>query len=190
MEIMMAYIGKAHLDEFSDEKKWTILGLINKPGSHLETDIGVEFKMYSNEDLKTILLDKITNLQKQLSEMHPNEKVVRKQIQKNILDPNAVSNFIKTSLSPFPQLYSDEDPDNIIDGALSVHDSSDESEDDRTLEERNSDDEISANKSTQESGKEGTSPPAKKKRGRPKKSTGNLSTTEFVKGRKQSQIDS
>ena len=189
MEIMMAYIGKAHLDEFSDEKKWTILGLINKPGSHLETDIGVEFKMYSNEDLKTILLDKITNLQKQLSEMYPNEKVVRKQIQKNILDPNAVSNFIKTSLSPFPQLYSDEDPDNIIDGALSVHDSSDESEDDRTLEERNSDDEISANKSTQESGKEGTSPPAKKKRGRPKKSTGNLSTTGFLKDRKQNQID-
>ena len=24
MEIMMAYIGKAHLDEFSDQKKWTI----------------------------------------------------------------------------------------------------------------------------------------------------------------------
>ena len=83
----------------------------------------------------------------------------------------------------------DEDPDNIVDDALSVHDSSDESEDDRTLE-RNSDDEISANKSTQESGKEGTSPPAKKKRGRPKKSTGNLSTTGFLKGRKQSQIDS
>ena len=82
----------------------------------------------------------------------------------------------------------DEDPNN-IDDALSVHDSSDESEDDRTLE-RNSDDEISANKSTQESGKEGTSPPTKKKRGRPKKSTGNLSTTGFVKGRKQSQIDS
>ena len=82
----------------------------------------------------------------------------------------------------------DEDPNNIIDDALSVHDSSDESEDDRTLE-RNSD-KISGNKSTQESGKEGTSPPAKKKRGRPKKSTGNLSTTEFVKGRKQSQIDS
>ena len=102
MEIMMAYIGKAHLDEFSDEKKWTILGLINRPGSHLETDIGVEFKMYSSEDLKTILLDKITNLQKQLSEIYPNEQVVRKQIQKNILDPNAVSNFIKTSLSPFP----------------------------------------------------------------------------------------
>ena len=85
----------------------------------------------------------------------------------------------------------DEDPNNIIDDALSVHDSSDESKDDRTLE-RNSDDEISANKSTQESGiyrKEGTPPPAKKKRGRPKKSTGNLSTTGFVKGRKESQID-
>ena len=82
----------------------------------------------------------------------------------------------------------DEDLNN-IDDALSVHDSSDESEDDRTLE-RNSDDEISANKSTQESGKEGTSPPTKKKRGRPKKSIGNLSTTGFVKDRKESQIDS
>ena len=83
-----------------------------------------------------------------------------------------------------------EDPDDIVDDALSVHDSSDESEDDRTLEEENCDDEISANKSTQESGEEGTPPPAKKKRGRPKKSTGNLSTTGFLKGRKQSQIDS
>jgi len=95
MEIMMAYIGKAHLDEFSDEKKWTILGLINRPGSHLETDIGVEFKMYSNEDLKTILLDKITNLQKQLSEIYPNEQSVRKQIQKNVPNLNTVTNFIK-----------------------------------------------------------------------------------------------
>ena len=81
----------------------------------------------------------------------------------------------------------DEDLNN-IDDALSVHDSSDESEDDRTLE-RNSD-KISGNKSTQESGKEGTSPPTKKKRGRPKKSIGNLSTTGFVKDRKESQIDS
>ena len=99
MEIMMAYIGKAHLDEFSDEKKWTILGLINRPGSHLETDIGVEFKMYSNEDLKTILLDKITNLQKQLSEIYPNEQSVRRQVQKNVSDSNTVSNFIKNIFS-------------------------------------------------------------------------------------------
>ena len=83
----------------------------------------------------------------------------------------------------------DEDPNN-IDDALSVHERSVESEDDRTLEEENCDDEIFANKSTQESGKEGTSPPAKKKRGRPKKSIGNLSTTGFVKDRKESQIDS
>ena len=95
MEIMMAYIGKAHLDEFSDQKKWTILGLINRPGSHLETDIGVEFKMYSNEDLKTILLEKITNLQKQLSEIYPNEQAVRNQIHKNVPDPNAVTNLKK-----------------------------------------------------------------------------------------------
>ena len=71
------------------------LGLINRPGSHLETDIGVEFKMYSNEDLKTILLDKITYLQKQLSEIYPNEQAVRKQIQKKFPDPNAVTNLKK-----------------------------------------------------------------------------------------------
>ena len=91
MEIMMAYIGKAHLEEFSDEKKWTILGLINKPGSHLETNIGVEFKMYSNEDLQAILLEKIINLQKQLSEIYPNEKVVQTEIQKQGPDSKTVS---------------------------------------------------------------------------------------------------
>ena len=95
MEIMMAYIGKAHLEEFSDEKKWTILGLINKPGSHLETNIGVEFKMYSNEDLEAILLEKIINLQKQLSEIYPNEKVVQTEIQKQGPDSKTVSIRLK-----------------------------------------------------------------------------------------------
>ena len=95
MEIMMAYIGKAHLEEFSDEKKWTILGLINKPGSHLETNIGVEFKMYSNEDLQAILLEKIINLQKQLSEIYPNEKVVQTEIQKQGPDSKTVSIRLK-----------------------------------------------------------------------------------------------
>ena len=95
MEIMMAYIGKAHLEEFSDEKKWTILGLINKPGSHLETNIGVEFKMYSNEDLQAILLEKIINLQKQLSEIYPNEEVVQTEIQKQGPDSKTVSIRLK-----------------------------------------------------------------------------------------------
>ena len=96
MEIMMAYIGKAHLDELSDKKKWTILGLINKPGSHLETNIGVKFKMYTDEDLKAILLEKIINLQTQFSQIYPTEKVVRKEIQKHVPDSKMVSRIIKS----------------------------------------------------------------------------------------------
>ena len=52
MEIMMAYVGKDHLEDFSDSIKWTILGLMNKPGSYLEADIGGKLKIYSDEDLK------------------------------------------------------------------------------------------------------------------------------------------
>ena len=52
MEIMMAYVGKDHLEDLSDSKKWTILGLMNKPGSYLEADIGGKLKIYSDEDLK------------------------------------------------------------------------------------------------------------------------------------------
>ena len=52
MEIAMASVGKYHLEEFSDQKKWTILGLMNKPGSYLETDIGGKFRVYSDDELK------------------------------------------------------------------------------------------------------------------------------------------
>ena len=52
MEIAMANVGKYHLEEFSDQKKWTILGLMNKPGSYLETDIGGKFRVYSDDELK------------------------------------------------------------------------------------------------------------------------------------------
>ena len=52
MEIAMASVGKYHLEEFSDQKKWTVLGLMNKPGSYLETDIGGKFRVYSDDELK------------------------------------------------------------------------------------------------------------------------------------------
>lgn len=52
MEIMMASVGKDYLEDFSDSIKWTILGLMNKPGSYLEADIGGKLKIYSEEDLK------------------------------------------------------------------------------------------------------------------------------------------
>ena len=52
MEIMMAYVGKDYIGDFSDTIKWTILGLMNKPGSYLEADIGGKLKIYSDEDLK------------------------------------------------------------------------------------------------------------------------------------------
>ena len=52
MEILIAYVGKDHLEDFTDSKKWTILGLMNKPGSYLEADIGGKLKIYSDEDLK------------------------------------------------------------------------------------------------------------------------------------------
>ena len=48
----MASVGKDYLEDFSDSIKWTILGLMNKPGSYLEADIGGKLKIYSEEDLK------------------------------------------------------------------------------------------------------------------------------------------
>ena len=70
----------------------------------------------------------------------------------------------------------DQDENEIIHDALSVHDSSDESVDKGNTEDRNCDDRISENESTQESAKdmkEVTLVPVKKKPGRPKKSIGN-----------------
>ena len=52
MEITMACVGKVYLEDFSDSIKWTILGLMNRPGSYLESDIGGKLKIYSDEELK------------------------------------------------------------------------------------------------------------------------------------------
>ena len=52
MELIMANVGKDYLEDFSDSIKWTILGLMNKPGSYLEADIVGKLKIYSDEDLK------------------------------------------------------------------------------------------------------------------------------------------
>ena len=52
MELTMACVGQDYLEDFSDRIKWTILGLMNKPGSYLEADIGGKLKIYTEEDLK------------------------------------------------------------------------------------------------------------------------------------------
>jgi len=52
MELVMACVGQDYLEDFSEGIKWAILGLINKPGSYLEADIGGKLKIYTDEDLK------------------------------------------------------------------------------------------------------------------------------------------
>lgn len=123
MEITMALVGKAYLEEFSEQVKWTILGLMNKPGSYLETDIGVKYKIYSDEDLKNFLLQKIDNLRKILSEKYPTENDIQKDVRNDV--PN-LENVPST----------EEDPKNVISEALSVHDSSDENDESEDTEEK------------------------------------------------------
>merc|ERR1712131_523476 len=65
---------------------------------------------------KTILLEKIQNLQKQLSKIYTVENHVQTEAEKSVPE-----------LEDVPS--TDEDPKNILDEALSVHDSSDEDED-------------------------------------------------------------
>jgi len=142
MEITMACVGKVYLEDFSDSIKWTILGLMNRPGSYLESDIGGKLKIYSDEELKAHLLEKIDDLRKQLAEKFPIEDNAEQEAQNNVPDLEDVQSTDGNNgtTTTDERSTTEEDPKNILDEALSVHDSSEDEENENTDEKNKSSD--------------------------------------------------